>query len=164
MKVVVEITGAERSVDIQRADGRMVCAIDGRAVDVDVVDFGRGVYSLLIGGRSIEVRVEARGEALRVTSGGREFIASIRDPRRYRPGSAGAATEGRQHVNAPMPGKVVHLLVSGGEVVEAGQGLLVVEAMKMQNEIRSPKAGTVEKVLVVEGQPVNAGDTLAIIV
>jgi pyruvate carboxylase subunit B len=68
--------------------------------------------------------------------------------------------EGRQQVVAPMPGKVVRVLVSAGEQVEAGQGLLVVEAMKMQNEIRSPKSGTVEKVVASEGQAVNAGDVL----
>jgi len=164
LKLIVEIAGAERSVEIQRASGRMVCAIDGRAIEADVVDLGNGGYSFILAGHSIEVRVEPRGEALRVTSGGREFIAAVRDPRRFRPGAAGAAAEGRQQVTAPMPGKVVRLLVSAGEVVDAGQGLLVVEAMKMQNEIRSPKAGTVEKLLVAEGQPVNAGDTLAIIV
>jgi biotin carboxyl carrier protein len=62
-----------------------------------------------------------------------------------------------------MPGKVVRLLVKGGEHVEAGQGLLVVEAMKMQNEIRSPKSGIVERVLAKEGQPVNAGDVLCVV-
>jgi biotin carboxyl carrier protein len=60
-----------------------------------------------------------------------------------------------------MPGKVVRLLVQVGDKVEAGQGLLVVEAMKMQNEIRSPKGGTVERLQVKEGQPVNAGEVLA---
>lgn len=164
MKLEVEIAGAKRSVEIQRAGGRLSCSIDGRAIDGNIVELGAGVYSFIIEGRSIEVRVESRGDAFRVTSAGHEFVAAVRDPRRYRAGGAGAAAEGRQHVNAPMPGKVVHLLVSAGDTVEAGQGLLVVEAMKMQNEIRSPKAGTVEKLVVVEGQPVNAGDTLAIIV
>ena len=69
--------------------------------------------------------------------------------------------EGRQQILAPMPGKIIRVLVQTGEKVDAGQGLLVVEAMKMQNEIRSPKSGTVERVLVKEGQPVNAGEILA---
>ena len=69
--------------------------------------------------------------------------------------------EGRQQIVAPMPGKVVRLLVKTGDKVEAGQGLLVVEAMKMQNEVRSPKTGTVERLLAKEGQPVNAGEVLA---
>jgi len=62
-----------------------------------------------------------------------------------------------------MPGKVIRLLVKPGEAVEAGQGILVVEAMKMQNEVRSPKSGKVERLLVSENQAVNAGDTLAVI-
>jgi biotin carboxyl carrier protein len=62
---------------------------------------------------------------------------------------------------SPMPGKVIRLLVNVGDEVEAGQGLVVVEAMKMQNEIRSPKKGKVERVLVSEGQNVNAGEALA---
>jgi biotin carboxyl carrier protein len=62
-----------------------------------------------------------------------------------------------------MPGKVVRVLVKQGAAVEAGQGLLVVEAMKMQNEIRSPKSGKIEKLLVVENQTVNAGETLAVV-
>jgi len=71
--------------------------------------------------------------------------------------------EGRQQIVAPMPGKVVRLLVQQGEKVEAGRGLLVVEAMKMQNEIRSPKTGTVERLLVTDGQAVNAGEVVAVV-
>ncbi|MGH9706384.1 MAG: biotin/lipoyl-containing protein, partial [Candidatus Acidiferrales bacterium] len=71
--------------------------------------------------------------------------------------------EGRQNVLASMPGKVVRVLANAGDAVEAGQGLLVVEAMKMQNEIRSPKSGTIERLLVAEGQTVNAGELLAIV-
>jgi biotin carboxyl carrier protein len=69
--------------------------------------------------------------------------------------------EGRQEILAPMPGKVIRVLAAVGDAVEAGQGLLVVEAMKMQNEIRSPKSGKVERLLVKEGQNVNAGEVLA---
>jgi len=66
-------------------------------------------------------------------------------------------------VTTPMPGKIVLVLVKSGEVVEVGQGIVVVEAMKMQNEIRSPKSGTVERLLVIEGQTVNAGEVVAIV-
>jgi biotin carboxyl carrier protein len=71
--------------------------------------------------------------------------------------------EGRQQIVAPMPGKIVRVLVKAGDRVEAGQGLLVVEAMKMQNEIRSPKSGTVERVLAEESQAVNAGEVLCVV-
>lgn len=118
----------------------------------------------MIRGRSIEVHVEARGQALWITSGGREFIATVTDPRRYRKGAGSILAEGRQQVTAPMPGKVIRVLVKAGDQVAAGQGIVVVEAMKMQNEVKSPKAGTVEKLLVAEGQPVNAGDALAVVV
>ena len=97
-------------------------------------------------------------------TGGLEFLAEIIDPRSWRGRRhRGTEAEGRQQIAAPMPGKVVRLLAKAGDAVEAGQGLLVVEAMKMQNEIRSPKSGTVERVLVTEGQAVNAGEVLCVV-
>ena len=84
------------------------------------------------------------------------------DPRSWRGRRQGALeVEGRQEIVAPMPGKVIRLLVAAGDAVEAGQGLLVVDAMKMLNEIRSPKSGKVERLLAKEGQAVNAGEVLA---
>src|SRR5208282_2988183 len=116
---------------------------------------------------SFEVRVEMHqgtGSGLSVVAGNREFSAEIRDPRRWRrKRGAAAEAEGRQQVVAPMPGKIVRVLVKAGEAVDVKQGLLVVEAMKMQNEIRSPKSGTIERLLVTEGQTVNAGEILAIV-
>jgi len=88
----------------------------------------------------------------------------VLDPRAWRGKRGGVLeAEGRQQIIAPMPGKVVRLLVKAGDAVEAGQGLLVVEAMKMQNEIRAPKTGKVERILISEGQAVNAGDVLAVV-
>src|SRR5262249_9746534 len=98
---------------------------------------------------------------LRVQNGTHHFIAEVIDPRAWRGRrQGGVEAEGRQQITAPMPGKIVRVLVKAGDQVESGQGLLVVEAMKMQNEIRSPKSGTVERVLAVEGQAVNAGEPL----
>jgi len=97
-----------------------------------------------------------------VHTGLAEYQAEVNDPRLWRGRKHGVLdVAGRQQIAAPMPGKVVRLLVKEGDLVAAGQGLLVVEAMKMQNEVRSPKAGKVEKLLVKENQPVNAGDVLA---
>jgi biotin carboxyl carrier protein len=94
---------------------------------------------------------------------GREFRAEVIDPRSWRRRhGAGIELEGRQQLVAPMPGKIVRVLAAAGQEVTAGQGLLVIEAMKMQNEIRSPKSGIVEK-LAREGQTVNAGEVLAIV-
>ncbi len=82
------------------------------------------------------------------------------DPREWRGRHGTLEVQGRQQVVAPMPGKIVRILVQAGEAVEAGQGLVVVEAMKMQNEIRSPKSGKVEKIVAKEGETVNPGDVL----
>lgn len=94
---------------------------------------------------------------------GREYQAHVTDPRSWRRArGAGVELEGRQQLVAPMPGKIVRVLASVGQQVSAGEGLLVIEAMKMQNEIRAPKSGTVEK-LAREGQTVNAGEVLAVV-
>ncbi len=171
MKLEVEIASPPssgrnkpRQIEIARAGERYECRIDGRLVDADISELSDGIYSILIGGRSLEVRIEALGQTLRITSGAREFTASVTDPRRYRKGAGSILAEGRQQVTAPMPGKVIRVLVKAGEAVTAGQGIVVVEAMKMQNEVKSPKAGTIEKLLAAEGQAVNAGDALAVVV
>ena len=92
------------------------------------------------------------------------FEVVLRDPKRLRKGSGSAEdSAGPMSVSAPMPGKVVKLLVQVGTAVEEGQGVAVVEAMKMQNELKAPKSGVVEKILVEENQPVNAGESLLIV-
>jgi biotin carboxyl carrier protein len=85
------------------------------------------------------------------------------DPRRLVRAGHELELEGRQEISAPMPGKVVRVMVEQGKPVETGQGILVLEAMKMQNEVRSPKSGMLERLLVQEGQAVNAGETLAVV-
>ena len=165
MKFELRIGGATRIVGIEHAAGATPrFHIDGRAVPADVVELGPDVYSILLDGKSFEVRVRTVADGLLVRAGGEEFSIRIRDPRAWR-GARGRAfaAEGRQQVVAPMPGKVVRVLVAAGQTVEAGQGLAVVEAMKMQNEIRAPKNGTVERVFVKEEQAVAAGELLAII-
>ena len=114
-------------------------------------------------GESYEVRIAVANDSkLTLQTRHHEFVAEVVDPRAWRGRRHGAVeAEGRQQIVAPMPGKVVRVLVKAGDKVEAGQGLLVVEAMKMQNEVRSPKTGTVERLLAKEGQPVIAGEVLA---
>ena len=137
--------------------------VDGREVEADVTRISHGVYSILLDGKSLEVTVEETPGGLLVRVNGREYRVEIFDPRSWRRArGAGIELEGRQQLVAPMPGKVVRVLVKAGQQVEAGQGLLVIEAMKMQNEIRSPKSGAVERV-AHEGQTVNAGEVLAIV-
>lgn len=165
MKLRIEINGSAHTVEASQTSQPLQYAIDGVQVDAaDVLEIAPGIYSILIGGRSFEVRVEPFGGALRITVGKTEFAASVRDPRKWqRNHRDAAASEQRQHVMAPMPGRVVRVLVHAGDAVKAGQGIVVIEAMKMQNEIRSPKTGNVERVLVLEGQPVSAGDAVAIV-
>jgi biotin carboxyl carrier protein len=166
MKFEVQLTGSSgkklRTVELERhADGWRI-SLDGQQVHADAVEINPHTLSLLLEGQSYEVHIrESPDGVLRLETGFQEFTAEVVDPRAWRGRRHGAVeAEGRQQVLAPMPGKVVRILVQAGDQVEAGQGLLVVEAMKMQNEIRSPKGGTVERLHVKEGQPVNAGEVL----
>lgn len=152
------------SIDAVREGSRMRVTIDGRTIEADAVEVAECTYSVVIGGRSFEVRVEPRAGGLHVHAGPREYSIVIADPRAWRGRHGGGLeAEGRQEIVAPMPGKIVRVLVEQGAAVEAGQGLLVVEAMKMQNEIRSPKKGTLERLLVKEGQAVNSGEALGVV-
>jgi biotin carboxyl carrier protein len=160
------INGTRRSVEVVsplKEGLRMAAVIDGRSVMADTASISPGAYSMLLDGRSLDATVEEATDGLLVRINGREFKVEITDPRAWRRGRGGSIElAGRQPLAAPMPGKIVRVLAAMGQQVEAGQGLLVIEAMKMQNEIRSPKSGTVEKI-VREGQTVNAGEILAVV-
>jgi len=143
--------------------------VDGHPVEIDpqrleaVKEVEPGVYSVLLEGRSFEVRAIAAPDGLHVQAGGRQFTVDVRDPRDASRHSRTAAGSGRQNISTPMPGKVVRLLVREGDAVDAGQGLVVVEAMKMQNEMKASRAGRVAEVLVRDGETVGAGDTLVVL-
>jgi biotin carboxyl carrier protein len=163
VKLDIRISGQTRTVELERTANGWRISLDGLGVDADAVEIAHNIFSLLIHGQAHEVRVTpAPDGTLTLQTGQHEFTAEVIDLRAWRGRRHGAVeAEGRQQIVAPMPGKVVRLLVQAGDKVEAGQGLLVVEAMKMQNEIRSPKSGTVERLFAKEGQPVNAGEVLA---
>jgi biotin carboxyl carrier protein len=143
--------------------------VNGRAVEVDSEDLNGvaqvepGVYSVLMEGRSFEVRAIRTGAGVRVELDGRRFTAEVRDPRDRGHKPAAALGTGRQNVAAPMPGKVIRVLVREGDVVEVGQGLVVVEAMKMQNEMKALRGGSIVEVRVRDGQTVSAGDVLVVL-
>jgi biotin carboxyl carrier protein len=161
MKTEIRVNGVKRSVEFDLS--RREAAIDGRNIAADAAEISPGVYSILLGGQSFEVAVEKSGEGLLLRTAGREFQMEIADARSWRRARGGSIElEGRQEVRAPMPGKIVRALSASGEKVEAGQGLLVIEAMKMQNEIRSPRSGLIER-LAREGQTVTAGEIVAIV-
>jgi biotin carboxyl carrier protein len=167
MKFEVQLDGVSGKqhhvVELERTGEAYRIVLDGKPVEADAVQVAPNSFSILLGGQSFEVHVTpALDGTLKLQSGPHEFIAAIQDPRAWRGRKHGALeAEGRQQILAPMPGKVIRLLVKAGDAVEAGQGLMVVEAMKMQNEIRSPKGGKVERLLAKEGQNVNAGEVLA---
>ncbi len=164
MNFRMKIGNRTRTVKINSGAARSEFSLDGQGVAADVVEVEPGIFSVLLGGEAFEVRVEHNARGARIHIDGCEYLAELDDPRRWQRSAGGTAdTEGRQSIMAPMPGKVVRVLVESGSAVAAGQGLLVVEAMKMQNEIKSPKEGKVERINVREGQAVNAGEVLAII-
>ncbi len=144
-------------------EARWNVLIDGREIPVSCVPLGTDALSLIINGESFDVRREAVGEG-RIFVRGRAYECAVQDPRSLRSRKrAGIAETGERKVTASMPGKVIRLLAREGEKITAQQGILVIEAMKMQNEVRSPKDGQLKKLVVREGTNVVAGEVLAII-
>jgi biotin carboxyl carrier protein len=159
----VTIDGKTHRLELNRVEDRWSCRLDGRDIEVDAVLARPDVLSLRIGNRAYEVKCERVSGDMHFWVGSARFAAEVRDPRSLRGRTRAVDDSGPKKISAPMPGKVVRVLVSQGAEVEAGAGVLVVEAMKMQNEIKSPKKGTIQKILVGEGAAVNAGDVLAIV-
>ncbi len=170
MTFEIEVRGRPRTVSVERiAGGRYRVAIDGRSHDVDAARVGTFGLSLLIDGENGTVRdVQVtpgvgRGELL-VRLDGRLVPATVNGSRTGRgPAGAGTHAHGEQRIVAPMPGRVVSVLVAPGDEVAARQPVVVVEAMKMENELRSPSAGRVRDVAVEPGMSVEAGRVLIVI-
>jgi biotin carboxyl carrier protein len=160
----VTIDGKTYRLELSRAEGRWQCRLDGREVEIDAVLTGHDTISVLMAGRSYEIKREVAASGTFLWIGSSSYSAEVRDPRSLRARKKKAGDEsGPRKLVASMPGKVIRVLVSEKAEVEAGQGIVVMEAMKMQNEIKSPKKGIVQKLIAVEGATVNAGDVLAIV-
>ena len=162
--MIYEVTLSEKvyRVELTLAGDHWKCMLDGRELPVDVIYGQNGVLSLLLGGKSYEVKQEIVGTETNIVVGHERFTASVRDHRSFRSRSrAGASEQGVMKIKAPMPGKVVRVLAGVGTPVEAGQSVLVIEAMKMQNELKAPKTGVVKRINVAEGAAVDAGQSLA---
>lgn len=168
----IELNGKTRTVALERdpsAEGRFRVTVDGTAVAVDVRRTGAYGLSMLFPDDSHASGVvhvapgQAPGELLGVI-GGRTMAVTV-NGRRSRRGDAEAAAgaHGEQRIAAPMPGRVVRVLVAPGDTVQARQAVIVVEAMKMENELRSPKTGRVKDVAVPAGTAVEAGRVLVVI-
>lgn len=179
----VLIAGKRYQVELNRANGGWDCVLQSseglrsrhggsssdepvRRLHLDAALTEAGVLSLLLEGKSYEVKREtlAGRAGATIVIGGRRYPVEVRDPRSLR-GRRLARDEGDtpRTLVAPMPGKIVRLLVAEGAAVEAGQGILIIEAMKMQNELKSPKKGVVRKMHAAPGAAVNAGEELAVV-
>ncbi|HXG65719.1 MAG TPA: biotin/lipoyl-containing protein [Blastocatellia bacterium] len=163
MKYEADIDGRQVTLEVEQRNGQVTAKIGERSYSLKVISPESGVYLIFDGDNVYEARVSpAEADALRVKVRDRVFTANIIDRKRRRSASEHGA-EGQQPLTAPMPGKVVRILVEADSEVAAGQGVVVVEAMKMQNEIKSPKAGRVTEIRVSEGDAVSAGQVLAIV-
>jgi biotin carboxyl carrier protein len=164
MKLTLHTGGGEQAIEILASAPSYRFRLGDapeRNANVEIPE--PGVYSVLLDGRIYDARVEETPAGLVIVIDGYRFEIEVRDPRRWSRKDRTRAGEGVQTLAAPMPGKVVRVLVGPGDVVEAGQGLLVVEAMKMQNEMKASRAGRILSVTVKEGATVAVGEVLATI-
>lgn len=166
MRLSVEVDGESYLLQLERNGGTAHYALHG-AIEASgtalVAEVMPGVFSVLLGSRSIEIRVEQTGDSFEVWTGGDRHNVSIADARDRLSRSKKTGAAGPVELRAQMPGKVINLLVKLGAAVQAGQGLMVVEAMKMQNEMKSPKDGIVSKIHATEGATVVAGEALLVV-
>ena len=163
MTVWLEIGGRQRRVELPagaNGDGALECLVDGTVFNVDARRLQDGVMSLMIAGRQYRCVLDGGG----VVIGGRRFDFQVQDPRSLQGRrGAGAGVEGARPVKAPMPGRVVRVLVAVGDEVAEGHAVVVIEAMKMQNELKSPKSGRVVRMAAVPGSTVGSGDVLVVV-
>ncbi len=167
LKLKARVTGKDHQISLQRCEAFVLAEVDGRQYKLELRDLGDSEYLLIDGNTVYNCRVENSSnhpDDIEVSLRGVSYPVKLTDPKRLRSAQSGAEHDkGSARIVAPMPGKVVRVLVEAGTEVEAGAGILVVEAMKMQNEMKAPKAGHVVSIHSQVGSTVNAGDVLAVI-
>jgi glutaconyl-CoA/methylmalonyl-CoA decarboxylase subunit gamma len=165
MKFVVTIGRTTETVEVSGEAGRYRLTIGTEVWDVDGRLTAQGIYSLLIGGVSYVADVSDEEGACVVDVGDDRYVIRVEEETRYIIRTKGGAAEGNGALTlrAPLPGRIVNVAVRPGDKVEKGATLLIIEAMKMENEFKSGAAGTVAEVRVAPGQAVNAGDVLVVI-
>lgn len=167
MKLNAQLRDTNHEMGIDLAGDAVNATIEGRSYEIRFRELDGGEILLFRGADVFRCRVDAKRDSrnsFEVSLRGRSYDVNIVDPKRMRSGElAGAHHHGSAEIVSPMPGKVVRVLVEAGKQVEAGDGIVVVEAMKMQNEMKSPKAGVVVSINAEVGATVNAGDVLAVI-
>ncbi|MBV8115300.1 MAG: hypothetical protein JO300_11190 [Silvibacterium sp.] len=166
MKLIVEVDEREYILELQPDGAAAAYRLQGVSESsgtASVIEVEPGVYSVLLASRSFTVYLAPNGSGLEVWVGTVRRRISVADARDRSGKSKKAAAAGPLEIRAQMPGKVIKLLVAPGDAVEAGQGLIVVEAMKMQNEMKSPKEGVIRRIHSIEGATVAAGETLMVV-
>jgi len=166
MPFIAKLGEQSYTVEIEE-NGKSVyrVSVDGNEFLVDGKKTGRTNFSLIVDNRSFEIEVDNTDDEYRVLVDGRNYRIHLVDERRVRVGAAqsGLQLQGRQMVSVPMPGKIIAVLIAVGDAVEMGQGLVIVEAMKMENEVRSPISGEVKEIKVKPGDTVEGGAVLVIV-
>ena len=168
MKLRVEADGETLELQLQKQGNSSdyTYALEGRengSESASVIGISPGVFSVLLGARSFTVYLSKDGEGVKALIGNTRLRIAVSDARDRRMGARTNAASGPMEIRSQMPGKIIKVLVTPGSAVTAGQGLLVVEAMKMQNEMKSPKDGIVTKIQAEEGATVGAGEPLIVI-
>ncbi len=162
--MIYEVSVGEKvfRVDLVREGQGWICKLDGRPVAINVAPTQEGTLSILLNGKSYETKQEITAAENNIVIGSQRFSTVVRDPRSLRSRrTTDAGGQGPRKITAPMPGKVVRITAMVGSEVEAGQAVIVIEAMKMQNELKSPRKGILKKLSVAEGAAVEAGQVLA---
>ncbi|CAN5553285.1 acetyl-CoA carboxylase biotin carboxyl carrier protein subunit [soil metagenome] len=165
MKLHADISGTKHEVEINRTDDSVHAVVDGREYTLDVSQPEPGLYVLRDGSKMSVAFVSNLADGTsQVSINGHTIDVKLTDPKRLRGSSVDAEhADGAAEIKTAMPGKVVRILVAQGDAVQKGDGIIVVEAMKMQNEMKSPKDGIISEIRVAESDTVGAGDTLVVI-
>lgn len=167
MKLIAKLNDENYEVSLKKTCRKVSAVIDGRAYELEASEVEPNVYLLKHENKIYQIFVSPKGNAVDpffVSLGNNDFEIDLIDPKRMRSFAGAAASNGgASEIKTAMPGKVVRVLAEEGAEIKQGDGVLIVEAMKMQNEMKAPKDGIVKEIRVREGTTVNAGDILAVI-
>lgn len=167
MKLQAEIENEQYEIEIEREDEKVFAKVNGREYELEASQPEKDVFLLKFANKVFEIYITPRqnsDELFKVKLKDGEIEIALFDPKRLRGAGLGAGVaDGIAEIKTAMPGKLVRILAEAGTEIKTGEGVLVVEAMKMQNEMKSPKDGVVKEVRFEEGATVNAGDVLAVI-
>ena len=167
MKLIAELNSENHEINLRQNGSKIIAEIDGRSYELDADEVEPNVYLFKHENKIYQVFVspgKVANEPSRVSVGANNFEIKLADPKRLRSGvGESGVAGGTAEIKTAMPGKVVRVLVEQGAEVKSGEGVIIVEAMKMQNEMKAPKDGIVKEIRAAEGATVNAGDVLAVI-